>query len=40
MDSGVARRPIGDMAAYARSLEARIKASHDRILPFIDSYQK
>ena len=40
MDSGVARRPIEDMAAYAKSLEARIKASHDRILPFIDSYQK
>jgi malate dehydrogenase (oxaloacetate-decarboxylating)(NADP+) len=40
MDSGVARRPITDMAAYAKSLEARISASHGRIVPFIESYQK
>ncbi|MCH5278148.1 MAG: malate dehydrogenase [Desulfovibrionaceae bacterium] len=40
MDSGVARRPIADMAAYTKGLEARVKASHGRILPFIDSYRK
>ena len=39
MDSGVARRPIADLDAYARELEARIKASHARIDPFIQSYQ-
>ncbi len=38
MDTGVARRPITDMAAYARSLEERIRTSHGRMLPFIDSY--
>lgn len=40
MDSGVARRPIKDMIAYSKSLEERIKASHARINPFIESYQK
>jgi len=40
MESGVARRPIRDLDAYARELEERVKASHARIVPFIDSYRK
>ncbi len=40
METGVARRPIEDLDAYVKELEARVKASHDRILPFIESYQK
>lgn len=40
MDSGVARRPIEDMDAYRKSLEERIRASHARLTPFIDSYKK
>ena len=39
MDTGVARRPIADLEAYARSLDERIKASHARISPFIKSYE-
>ena len=40
MESGVARRPIKDFDAYAKSLESRVKASHERIKPFVDSYFK
>jgi len=40
MDTGVARRPIEDLKAYAKSLEARVRESHDRIKPFVDSYFK
>ena len=35
MDSGVATRPIADMAAYAEQLRKRIDAAHARIRPFV-----
>ena len=40
METGVARRPIEDLDAYAKALEARISAAHARELPFIESYLK
>jgi malate dehydrogenase (oxaloacetate-decarboxylating)(NADP+) len=40
MDTGVARKPIEDLKAYGKSLEKRIKQSHKRIKPFVDSYYK
>ncbi len=40
METGVARRPIEDLDAYVKELEARVRASHERIQPFIESYQK
>ena len=39
METGVARRPIKDFDAYAKSLEERISAAHGRELPFIESYR-
>ena len=40
MDTGVARKRIEDLDGYARELERRVKASHDRIRPFVASYDK
>jgi len=40
MDTGVARRPISDLAAYTRSLEARIAASQARNELIISEYAK
>ena len=39
MDTGVARKRIEDLDGYARELERRVKASHDRIRPFVASYE-
>lgn len=38
-DTGVARKRIEDLDGYARELERRVKASHDRIRPFVASYE-
>ncbi len=40
METGVARRPIEDLEAYAKALDARISAARARELPFIESYRK
>ena len=39
METGVARKRIEDLDGYARELERRVKASHDRIRPFVASYE-
>jgi len=38
MDTGVARTPIADLDAYAKSLGVRLKASQQRIREYIKSY--
>ena len=40
MDTGVARSPIADLEAYARSLEARVNASQARNELIISEYAK
>ena len=40
METGVARKRIDDLDAYARELQLRVQASHDRIRPFVASYYK
>ncbi len=40
MDSGVAQKSIDDLEAYKKSIAERVKKSHSRVLPFIESYRK
>ncbi|UIJ37450.1 malate dehydrogenase [Desulfobaculum bizertense] len=39
MDTGVATQTIPDMDAYRRQLRDRVKRSHERIAPFVESYE-
>ena len=38
MDSGIAKAPIKDMAAYKKNLQKRVDEAHARIKTFTDSY--